>query len=227
VNVVAPALRTDARLNRDALVNAAREVFGQRGLDAPLDEIAHRAEVGSATLYRRFPTRCELVAAVFADRLADHLVALQQALANPDPWRGFCDHLEFMCQLQATDLGLADLLTMSVPGAPEIQRLRSLAQAGFSELSRRAQVAGALRRDFVPEDLVLLLMANAGLIQRTHRHAPQAWRRFLALMIDGLRADAASSCPPAPDADSLERSMRAQAKSMGCLGAADALRTRA
>jgi len=213
---VAATLRTDARRNREALISAAREVFGEQGLEAPLDEIAHRAGVGNATLYRRFPTRCALVAAVFVERLEEHLSALQSALANPDPWRGFCEHVEFMCQLQAADLGLADLITMSVPDAPLIEGLRSRAHDGFVELARRAQAAGALRPDFMPEDLVLLLMANAGLVQRTRDHAPDSWRRFVSMVLDGARATAASSAPPAPDPGALERSMRAQAESAGC-----------
>src|SRR5215211_7734990 len=66
------SLRTDAARNRAALVAAAREVMAERGLEAPLDEIARRAGIGNATLYRRFPRRVDLIAAVFADRMADH-----------------------------------------------------------------------------------------------------------------------------------------------------------
>src|SRR3978361_2560967 len=82
-------LRADAARNREAIVEAARAVFAEHGLDAPLDEIAKRAGTGNATLYRRFPTRGDLVAAVFADRMAEHLDAVQAGLADEDPWRGF------------------------------------------------------------------------------------------------------------------------------------------
>jgi AcrR family transcriptional regulator len=110
-----PALRADAERNRLAVVAAARAVFGERGLDAPLDEIARRAGVGNATLYRRFPSRHQLVAAVFAQTLRDVLATMERSLADPDPWKGFCDYVWYVCGLQAADRGLADLLTMSMP----------------------------------------------------------------------------------------------------------------
>ena len=121
------ALRSDAVRNRRLLVDAARSVFGERGLSAPLDEIARRAGVGNATLYRRFPTRCALVAAVFADTLRDVLAETEQALAQPDPWTAFADHLTFLFRVQATDRAFADLLTARIHGAPELEDLRGQA----------------------------------------------------------------------------------------------------
>src|SRR5690349_13283257 len=94
-------LRADAERNRRHLVEAARLVLAERGLEAPLDEIAKRAGVGNATLYRRFPSRGELIAAVFGDTLRDVVAATARALAEPDPWTAFAGHLEFLCGLQA------------------------------------------------------------------------------------------------------------------------------
>src|SRR5437879_13627884 len=82
-------LRVDAERNRAALLDAARELFAEQGLDAPLEEIALRAGVGIATLYRRFPTRAQLVAAALVDKVTQYAEAAQQALAVPDPWAGF------------------------------------------------------------------------------------------------------------------------------------------
>src|SRR3546814_12602905 len=82
-------LRADAARNREAIVEAARAVFAEQGLDAPLDEIAKRAGTGTATLYRRFPTRADLVAAVFAETMAAHVEAVEAALGDDDPWNGF------------------------------------------------------------------------------------------------------------------------------------------
>src|SRR3954470_1181492 len=123
-------LRADAARNKEALVEAARAVFAELGLDAPLDEIAKRAGTGNATLYRRFPTRGDLVAAVFAERMAEHVQAVEVALQAPDPWAGFCSYVQAITTMQARDRGIADLVTMDVSAAPEIEQLRTRAYEG-------------------------------------------------------------------------------------------------
>ncbi|GAA2856130.1 TetR/AcrR family transcriptional regulator [Pseudonocardia halophobica] len=211
-------LRADAERNRRALVAAARAVFGEQGLQAPIDEIARRAGVGNATLYRRFPSRRALVAAVFAERLADFARAAEEALAEPDPWTGFRAYVLTVLRMQAADRGLADLLTLSVPAEPELEALRGRVEAGLAELVDRAQRSGDLRADVTPEDLPLLLMANAGLVHRTAEAAPHAWERLAAFLLDGLRAPAASApAPPGPSREALARSMRAGAARLGCV----------
>ena len=107
-------LRANAARNRTAIVDAARAVFAEQGLDVPLDEIAKRAGTGNATLYRRFPTRGDLIAAVFADRMAEHLDAVTAALADPDPWQAFASYIHAVTAMQARDRGIADLVTMDV-----------------------------------------------------------------------------------------------------------------
>src|SRR3954466_8573031 len=98
-------LRADAARNREAIVEAARAVFAEQGLDAPLDEIARRAGTGNATLYRRFPTREDLVAAVFAERMVEQLSAVEAGLANPDAWGGFASYVIAVGAMQARDRG--------------------------------------------------------------------------------------------------------------------------
>src|SRR5262252_10284554 len=93
-------LRVDAERNRVALLDAAREVFAEQGLEAPLEEIALRAGVGIATLYRRFPTRGQLVAAALVDKITQYAGLAEQALAAPDPWAGFTGFVERICELQ-------------------------------------------------------------------------------------------------------------------------------
>ena len=166
-------LRADAADNRRRLVDAARAVFAERGIDAPLDEIARRAGVGNATLYRRFPTRDALVAAAFEDRLAEYAGAAAEALRAPDPWAGFCGYVERVCAMQAADRGARDVLTMTFPTARGLEAQRARAYRDFAELVRRAQAEGQLRADFVAEDLVLLLMANAGVVRGAGR--PPHW----------------------------------------------------
>ena len=96
-------LRADAELNRQRIVEAARAVFAEQGLGASTNEVARRAGVGIATLFRRFPTRDDLVAAVFANRMAAYAKAVEDALAEGDAWKGFCGYIEQVCQLQAPD----------------------------------------------------------------------------------------------------------------------------
>jgi AcrR family transcriptional regulator len=208
--------RSDAERNHRSVIVAARYVFGQRGLDAPLDEIARRATLGNATLYRHFPTRCALVAAVFADTLQDVVDAAQRALDDPDPWDGFVSHVMFMCQTQASDRGLADLLTTTIPGAPHLEALRKRAYQAFVRIVDRAQSTGALRADFEAEDLILLLMANAGLIHRTAETAPMAWQRLVSYALDGMRGPGSTVAPRSPGAAALKRAMADQAALFGC-----------
>jgi AcrR family transcriptional regulator len=191
-------LRADAARNRQAIVETAREVFAEQGLDAPLDEIAKRAGTGNATLYRRFPTRADLVAAVFADRMAAHVEAVETALADADPWNGFASYIRAVAAMQAEDRGIADLVTMDLSSAPEIEQLRARAYDGVVALIRRARESGALRVDFTDQDVVLLLMANAGLVERAHGMTDQASARLTSLLLDGLRAPAATPGPAAP-----------------------------
>ena len=197
-------LRADAARNRAALVEAARTVFAEQGLDAPLDDIAKLAGTGNATLYRRFPTRGDLVAAVFADRMAEHAEAVEAGLADEDPWSGFASYVRTATEMQARDRGIADLVTMDVSSAPEIEQLRARAYDGMVRLIARARAAGVLRADFTDQDVVLLLMANAGLVERASGIAGSASARVVGLLLDGLRAEAATDTPgPPPPEDVL------------------------
>lgn len=201
-------LRADAARNRAAIVEAARAVFAEHGLDVPLDEIARRAGTGNATLYRRFPTRGDLIAAVFAERMAEHLDAVETGLADPDPWIGFASYVRAVGAMGARDRGIADLVTMDVTGAPEVERLRSRAFEGLVRLVERARAAGVLRADFTTEDTVVVLMANAGLVERAHGIAAEASARLVHVLLDGFRAAAASDGPVAPGPRRVRLAMR-------------------
>lgn len=180
-------LRADAERNRVALLAAARQVFSEHGLEASLDEIARRAGVGNATLYRRFPTRQDLIAAVFADRKTTQVELADRALRNPDPWAGFTQYVIALGELQATDRGLGELLvTVDFDGDERLMQLRATARRRAGEVIRRAQEAGALRGDFTLNDLMLLLMANAGVVRLAPD--PDGWRRLLSLALEGLAA---------------------------------------
>lgn len=201
-------LRADAARNRDRLVAAAREVFAEKGLGAPLEEIARRAEVGIATLYRRFPSRDDLIAASLEEKLADYLGAVDEALRAPDAWSGFSKYVERVCAMQVDDRGLRDVLTLTFPTAKRLERARSRSYHRFAELIRRAQAEGTLRADFVTQDLVLTLMANAGVVNATRKAAPEASRRFVGLMLQAFRADRARPLVKPPSPRRMQHAMR-------------------
>lgn len=201
-------LRADAERNRTRILATARQVFAERGLSASLEDIARRAGVGVGTLYRRFPTREDLIGAVFAEKMALYADAVDAALADADPWRGFCNLIETVCSLQAADLGFADLVTLTVPGVRRLQSERDRAHAGFVELIHRAKAAGRLRPDFVAEDLVMLQMANAGVLSATSDAAPEASPRFVAYMLDAFAVSRHSTrLPEAPAPRRMYRAM--------------------
>jgi AcrR family transcriptional regulator len=192
-------LRRDAQRNRDAIVAAARQVFCDHGLEAPLEEIARRAGVGIATLYRRFPSRVELLDAVLADNLQAHIAAAEQALATDDPWDGFAFYLEQSCRLQAEDRGLNDVMGMRFPRATAVEAAKTRLFELVGQVVDRAQQSGQLRADLTPEDLAFLNWANTRILPAVRAAgAPEAWRRHLGLLLDGFRADRAHPLPQPP-----------------------------
>jgi AcrR family transcriptional regulator len=194
-----PPLRADAERNRARILAAAREAFAERGLSVPMEQIAQRAGVGVGTLYRRFPTRSDLIAGAFESKMCAYADAVGKALADPDPWSAFCGYVERLCAMQAEDRGFTDVLTMTFPTDKQFEASRIRAYEGFVELIDRAKAAGKLRSDFVPEDLVVLLMANAGVIAATGDSAPEAWRRHVAYLLQAFGGPAEPlPAPPEP-----------------------------
>lgn len=210
-DVIRP-LRVDAERNRARIVDAAAAAFAERGLEVPLEDVAEHAGVGIATLYRRFPTRDDLIAACFERRVWEYARAAEEALEAPDGWSGLCAYVERICAMQAADRGLKDVLTRTFPNARTMEAHRTHGYELSVRLIERAKAEGTLRPDFVPEDLVLLLMANAGVVQGAGEAAPDAWRRFVGLMLDGLRSDGASPVPRPPSPRQMMRAMRRLAR---------------
>jgi AcrR family transcriptional regulator len=209
-------LRADAVRNRDAIVAVARDVFAEQGLEAPLELIAARAGVGIATLYRRFPTREKLVAAALTEKVAEYAEAAEQALAVADPWSGFAGFVQRICELQASDRGLSDLLSMTLSADEQIEQLRRKANDRVITLIERAKADGTLRQDFAGEDLVLLLIATAAVMHVTGADAPGAWRRFVALALDAFRRQDSPGLPEPPTTAQMTRAMLRLAAERGC-----------
>ncbi|HEY1094294.1 MAG TPA: helix-turn-helix domain-containing protein [Glycomyces sp.] len=174
--------RSDALRNRDRLLAAAADLFAERGLEVPLDEIARTAGVSIGTLYNHFPTRDDLYNAIIPARLAalDQIVA--RALEADDPWDGFVAYLEGVFGLQAQDRSLNDAIARRRPASDEIAEVCARNVDGVLELIARAKASGDLREDFQPMDLAMLGAAISQII-----HESGDWRRFLDLHLTGLR----------------------------------------
>ncbi|MDQ1023170.1 AcrR family transcriptional regulator [Streptomyces umbrinus] len=173
-------------------------------------QFAREAGVGIATMFRRFLTKEEPVAAVFADRMDAYADAAAIALEDPDPWHGFVGYIETACAMQAADYGFADVLTTSVPTAKAMEGRRNEALEGMLRLIGRAKVAGRLREDFDSSDIVLLRMANAGVVNATGGTAADARRRVVALFIqslESLESPARGPLPPSPPHDDLHKAV--------------------
>ena len=195
----ATRLRRDAQRNRDAILVAARQVFCELGLEAPLEEIARQAGVGIATLYRRFPNRTALLDAVLADTVEAHITVAERALATDDPWDGFAFYLEQSCRLQAADRGLNDVMGMRFPRATAVEAAKTRLFDLVAQVVDRAQQSGQLRADITMEDLAFLNWANARILPAVRAAgAPDAWRRHLGWLLDGFRADRAHPLPVPP-----------------------------
>ncbi|MFF7547835.1 TetR/AcrR family transcriptional regulator [Streptomyces canus] len=194
-----PVRRRDARRNRELLVEAAHEVFTEQGLEAPLDVIARRAGVGNATLYRHFPSRAALVDAVFRDPLAGTVAAGEQARAAEDPWVGLVGYTEAVFAVLATDRGTNDLMTTHLEGVESLQAVHAHNRATMELLLRRGRDEGSIRADVTTEDVLFALAALGRAVPSLAAAAgPEAWRRPLALLLDGLRASPAMAPLPSP-----------------------------
>lgn len=181
-------LRSDALDNRERILDAARAVFATDGLNVPMREIARRAGVGPATLYRRFPTKQELVTAAFAEEMRVCRRLVDEALADPDPWRGFCRVVETTCEMHARDRGFTEAFMSAFPKALDFAENRAYTLKAVAEIARCAKDAGHLRPDFVLDDLILMLMANKGIQVASTSARVAASRRFAALVIQAFSA---------------------------------------
>ncbi|KZM72705.1 TetR family transcriptional regulator [Nocardia terpenica] len=192
-------LRSDARDNRERILAVARNVFATEGLDVPMREIARRARVGAATLYRRFPTKEALVTAAFAEQMTACTAVVQEGLASADAWQGFRLVVEKILEMHALDRGFATAFTTEFPtqartfGTDRDRTVRALL-----ELIRRAKESGELRADFVVEDFLLAMMANHGIRTGTPAATLAASRRFTALIIQSFQAHPAVTALPPP-----------------------------
>ena len=188
-------LRADARRNRERVLTAATVVFAEHGREAQMDDVARRAGVGVGTVYRHFPTKEALMEALAVDRFERVLEAGKAALQRDDPWEALVESLWAGAELLAGDRSFTEIVSELKGPMHVSEELQNETNAVFGELLRRAQASGDLRPDVVLDDIPML-MSGIGLATRKPHHCPNAWRRHVTLIIDGLRASSASGPLP-------------------------------
>jgi AcrR family transcriptional regulator len=196
-------LRRDAERNRQRILAAAAEVFTERGLDATLDEVARAAGVGVGTVYRRFPDKESLVSELFRDRIDALVTVAEEACAAADPWQGLVAYLEFVASALAGDLGLRQLMMFGTYDRDQVCYARDRMRPVITRLVERAQASGDLRQDFMATDVKMIAFMLASIAEYAASASPEVWRRYLAMLVDGLRPsrDGISTLPvPAPTA---------------------------
>ena len=204
-------LRRDAERNRQRILKAASQAFNEHGLEVSLDEIARYAGVGVGTVYRRFRTKEELVEALFMDRLDSVANLAEEAFRAPDPWSGLVCFMERMTGIMAGDLGLRQILMFATYGQDLVAVARQRNAPLVQRLVERAQAAGQLRADLRQTDIVFIVFMLAEATQLAHAASPDIWRRYLTLILDGMRQGREGAVPlpvPALLPDEMEESMR-------------------
>jgi AcrR family transcriptional regulator len=200
---VTEVLRKDAARNRERLLTAGRELFARLGLDATLNDVAHHAGVGVGTAYRRFANKEELIDAIWRQQVEELEAILHEALDTADPWDGLVLYLERSLHTQARDRGIAQILSgrRLQPDQHDWQRDR-LAPL-VNQLAARARDAGVLRDDVTGTDLIFLQIAVTAISATVADGSPvderddldQLYRRYLGIVLDGLRASPAGPSP--------------------------------
>lgn len=189
-------LRSDAQDNRDRVLQVARSLFSERGLDVTMREVARRADVGPATLYRRFPTKQLLIDAAFAEEMRMCGRIVDEGCADPDPWRGFCAVVSGISTLNSGNQGFVDAFLSANTQTDVLAAHRASLLRALAQLAERAKSAGDLRHDFVIDDLVLVLLAGRGLSSTPSADRRAAARRFTALALDAFRASGSHAALP-------------------------------
>ena len=207
-------LRRDAERNRQRILKAASEVFTERGLDVSLDEVARHAGVGVGTVYRRFRTKEELVEALFVNRIEEVAALAEEATRAADPWSGLACFMEQAATILAEDTGLRQMLMFATYGGDRVRYARQRNAPLVTKLVERAQAAGQLRSDLRPTDIPFIVFVLTDAAQFARRVNPDIWRRYLTLILDGLRPGREGVSPlpvPALRPDEFEMTMRQNA----------------
>jgi AcrR family transcriptional regulator len=202
-------LRADAERNRKRLLDAARTLFAERGLDVSMDDIAHAAGVGVGTVYRRFRSRDEIIDALFDERLEEMQARARAAEEDPDPWQALVEFFTASLRAQAQDRGFKQLLFSSDEGRAKVKRMRGHVVPVMERVIERAKAAGQLRQDVDVVDFTVLSFMIGAAVDFTAPVDDTVWERYAALLFDALRPGNTSPLPRAAlGAEELDAAMQ-------------------
>lgn len=189
-------LRADAARNVERILRAAREVYGELGPDAPVEAVARRAGVGERTLYRRFPTKADLVLAALEQSIAEDLTpVIDSARRTKDPLRGLTQLIEAAISLGARE---HSLLAAARRAGSLTSDISVSLNAALGELAREGQRLGRIRADLVSDDLPRLIAMLFSVLS-TMDSDSDGWRRYVALVVDAISVDERRPLPPAAE----------------------------
>jgi AcrR family transcriptional regulator len=176
------------------VIAAARLLFADTGLDAQIPDVAKAAKVGVGTVYRHFPTKDDLIAALVAERFERLAQKARASLESTDAWEGLADFIRFTALIQAEDRGLCEVMS----SRPEVMDAAAW-QVGLPELCdrlvKRAQRAGQLRADLDWQDIPMIACGLGTATQATPSPSIGRWPRLVEIILDGLRAPGSRKLP--------------------------------
>jgi AcrR family transcriptional regulator len=187
VEAATTSRRADAIRNRARVIAAAEEVFAERGVEASVPDVAARAGVGKATVYRPFPTKEHLIAAVVIERLADFEARTRARLADPDAWAALAAVLAEGAEKHCADRAISAGISAGID-LPELTAARASLWDAVEQLMDRAKRQGRMRADARPDDLRVLWGGAARILATDGTADAAEWRRYAGLVLDALRA---------------------------------------
>jgi AcrR family transcriptional regulator len=191
------ALRADAARNRERIIAAAAAVFAERGLDAATAEIAHRAGVGEATLFRRFPTKDDLIDAIIETRMEEVAALADAAAEHVDPGAALERFMQDLVKQFSRDKGFFEAAGERCMSDPKFQPLRERGFDAVGRLLNRAQDAGAVRGDLSPLDISFLAGSAMYAMEVSKPGLREdLWKRYLRVILDGMKPEGASKLSP-------------------------------
>ena len=182
-----PALRKDAERNRQRILEAARELFAERGLGVTLNDVAHHAGVGVGTVYRRFPDKEVLIDTLFQEHLDEWARIYEEGLTDPDPWHAVVSTHERALELWAHNRGLKEILLGSPQASKRATQQRMQLHPLAAKLIERAQAAGEIRADATTQDYGVVLLMVGAVMDAAEDVNPELWRRYARIALQGLR----------------------------------------
>jgi AcrR family transcriptional regulator len=196
--------RKDVARNRQKLLDSARVLFAERGLEVSLDDIARHAGVGAGTAYRHFGSRHEIISAIFSDAVGEFVMDAERSLAMADPWTGFVAFVEAFARRQAEDRGLHQVFAGNHGTTLHPDGWAAVLEA-IAAITTRAQASGTVRSDIDFTDLVALFITLGPLYDISSTTATPIWRRQVDIFLRGVRPDTATTGIVVPPALTIEQ----------------------